>query len=370
MATIDWPTRLIPQTAQLSLRKAGAQFVSPFNGTLQALEFIAERWVLSANLAPQFQHDPHAVATFCNRMAGGVERVRVWPFHTRGVPRGTMRGNVTLRIAAARGDTVLRLAGALAPPNLINAGGMEVDAVDDGFADGWSYFGFGAYGTIGFADEGGNNSPRAQSLWGTAMGPLLTDGVGMFKTNAAVVAGRSYTLAVDTRDNGQQISLEINWKTAAGVFISQHSQFYAGAPGVWTRRITTAIAPATAALADVYISGRANPAGPGFAAMRVDNVQLQEGTAATAFSGAATLLAGDYIGAGGQLFQVAADVQLLDNGEGDIPVINRARGTIAAGSPVTWNRPTCEMVLPAMQAGPVHRPGVIESTALDLVEVW
>jgi hypothetical protein len=66
----------------------------------------------------------------------------------------------------------------------------------------------------------------------------------------------------------------------------------------------------------------------------------------------------------------AADCQANDAGGLSVPVVNRVRAPIAAGSPVTWYRPTCEMMLPAMQAGPVRRAGAIESTALDFVEVW
>jgi hypothetical protein len=98
-------------------------------------------------------------------------------------------------------------------------------------------------------------------------------------------------------------------------------------------------------------------------------VQLEYGAAPTDYVAGPTLLAGDFLGAGGQLFEVAADTQLA-GGVGTVPVINRVRATIASGSAVTWYRPTCEMVLPAMQAGPVYRPGAIDSTALDLVEVW
>jgi hypothetical protein len=115
---------------------------------------------------------------------------------------------------------------------------------------------------------------------------------------------------------------------------------------------------------------RAKVGGPIAAAAAFDTVQFEAAPAATPWAGSPTLRAGDFIGAGGQLLQVASDYTLLDTGDGDIPLINRVRGTIAIDSAVTWYRPTCEMVLPAMQAGPVRRPGVIDSTALDLVEVW
>lgn len=203
MTAIAWPEALVPQTAQLLLRKSGAQFASPFNGTVQSLEFIAERWVASVSLAQMAARNPRGVHAFCNRLAGGVQRVQVWAFHTRGVPRGTMRGSPVLASDAARGDTSLAISGATA---------------------------------------------------------------------------------------------------ASG-------------------------------------------------------------------SGPITLLADDFIGVGGQLFQVVADTT-LSGGAGSVPVIGRVRSALLATAPVVWLRPTCEMVLPARQAGPLDRPGAIDSAALDLEEVF
>jgi hypothetical protein len=128
--------------------------------------------------------------------------------------------------------------------------------------------------------------------------------------------------------------------------------------------ITVSVVPAIAAFGqatqDVSVTGSAV----------VWGFQLERNASVGAYVGRPTIQEGDFLGCGGQLFQVASDYTLLDTGDGDIPLVNRVRGTIAINSPVTWYRPTCEMVLPAMQAGPVRRPGVIESTALDLVEVW
>ena len=202
MPTIDWPEALVPQTAQFNLCKSTVQFASPFNGNPQAFDFIAERWVLSCSLAQMSARNPRGVDAFCNQLAGGIDRVRVWAFYA-GTPRGTLRGTVTLSAGVVRGNTTLPVTG---------------------------------------------------------------------------------------------------------------------------------------------------------------------GTAASG-SGPVTLLQGDFIGCGGQIFMVAADVTLA-GGAGSVPVVNRVRGTIASGSSVTWYRPTCEMVLPAQQAGPMRRPGAIDSAALDLIEVF
>lgn len=199
MPTIDWPDALVPQTSQPMLRKSGVQFGSPFNGTTQAVDFLAERWVLSASLAEMQAHRGAQASSFLNFLAGGVNRVRVWPFHTKGAPRGTLRGAPVLALAAARGDTAVQLT------------------------------------TVPFV----------------------------------------------------------------------------------------------------------------------------------------TLLQGDHIRlVNGQLLQVAADTMANAGGAMDVSTVNRVRGTVAIATAVTWSRPTCEMIMPAMQAGLVWRPGAVESAALDLIEVW
>lgn len=369
MPTIDWPEALIPQTAQLTLRKAGAQFASPFNGTLQAVDFIGERWTLSASLAQMSARNPRGVGAFCNRLAGGVERVRVWPFHTGGVPRGTLRGAPTVATSAMRGAAALAIAGALSAQNLISGGGFEIDSNSDGMADGWD--GLVPLGTAGTftrlqflgpivpGSEGGfYQELRASALNGRMQ---VSRGLG------GITPGEAYTFAADVSCTaGLGLTLTINWLTAGSSFIS--AVVAGGLPTSAGRRSVTGVAPPTAATAifAVFVDGSASAP----ALLNVDNAQFERAAAATPWAGAPSLRAGDFIGAGGQLFQVAADTTLSDAGTGSVPIVNRVRSTIAAGSAVTWYRPTCEMVLPAMQAGPVHRPGVIESTALDLVEVW
>jgi hypothetical protein len=82
----------------------------------------------------------------------------------------------------------------------------------------------------------------------------------------------------------------------------------------------------------------------------------------------ATWLAGDMLGIGGQLFQVAADVTVSGT-TATVTVVNRARAALSNGAAVTWDRPTAEWRLTA----PVvvsHVPGLVEPVDLDLVQVW
>ena len=109
MATYDLPAAMRPQLASFGLQKAGVQFRSPFNGSLQAASFVAERWQVSATGVPQSLRDAGAVEAFLNLMAGGVNYVRMG-HPARPVPYGTLRGSPILNGGATRGASSLTLA--------------------------------------------------------------------------------------------------------------------------------------------------------------------------------------------------------------------------------------------------------------------
>lgn len=89
---------------------------------------------------------------------------------------------------------------------------------------------------------------------------------------------------------------------------------------------------------------------------------------ATAAVGEPTLGAGDMLGVGGQLFQVLTPV-VLTGGSGTIETVNHPRQDIAAGSVVTWNRPTATFCMPAMTAPGTHVPRNFLPPMFDLEEV-
>ena len=374
MATIDWPEALIPQTAQLALRKAGTQFASPFNGTLQALDFIGERWTLSCTLAQTSARRPRGVGAFCNLLAGGVERVRVWPFHTGGVPRGTLRGAPVLSGTVSRGAAALPVQLAVSGNNLL-PNPQRLDLAP------WT----------GVATATPNTDVAPD---GTLTAETLVD------ANTTLNAWRQQMFSVPVNNQAYVISLWVK-KTSGGTSktFSAFGFLGGGTSVANTPRINTDTGALLAGTATITSDGdwwrmvvpitnngtnNSMTVGliPAYAAHGASTndltqtgsavvweVTCEAAAAASPYRGHPTVLAGDFLGCGGQLFQVAADTTLLD-GAGNVPVLNRVRATIASGSAVTWYRPTCEMVLPAMQAGPVYRPGAIDSTALDLVEVW
>lgn len=370
MATIDWPAGLIPQAAQLSLRKSGTQFASPFNGTLQAVDYVAERWVLSATLAPQFQHDPRALAAFCQRLAGGVERVRVWPFHTGGFPRGSLRGAPTLGVAAARGNTSLTLANATGGSVMLG-GSFEFDSNADGRADGWAAVTIGSVTSVVYTMEsGGQDDGAFEQGMSANYGALGSSHEAGVERNVPGLAPGPYTFLANVRgDPNQNARIAVEWRNSGGSIIGGGTVATIAVTGTPTRFGGTSTAPAGTTQCTVRLLTSATGA-TGTRAVRWDVCAIKPGAVDLTWPGAATLMAGDFIGAGGQVFMVADNCTANDAGTMVVPVINRARGTIALSSAVTWLRPSFEAVLPAMQAGPVVRRGLVDATALDFVEVW
>jgi len=85
----------------------------------------------------------------------------------------------------------------------------------------------------------------------------------------------------------------------------------------------------------------------------------------------ATLLTGDMIGVGGQLFRVMADVTADGSGHmASVEVAPRVRAAagIAAGSAVTWNAPTAPFLLMSQNPAVDWRPGEFAAPSIELRE--
>ena len=81
-----------------------------------------------------------------------------------------------------------------------------------------------------------------------------------------------------------------------------------------------------------------------------------------------SLMAGDMIGCGGQLFRVFADCTST-GAVLTVPLVNRVRATIATGSVVVWASPTAQCCMPASSFNSVFAPGRQQGIAVDLEEV-
>lgn len=132
MADWDYPTTLIPRQMEWRTLKAGVQHASPLDGSTEAVEFPGARWALSLTLPQRRAIHGGEAEAFFGRLAGGVERVRIWHF-LRPQPRGTMRGTPTLAAAAVRGDLTLQIntTGTLKAGDLFKVGGQVCMAFQD-----------------------------------------------------------------------------------------------------------------------------------------------------------------------------------------------------------------------------------------------
>jgi len=93
-----------------------------------------------------------------------------------------------------------------------------------------------------------------------------------------------------------------------------------------------------------------------------------QGAAALSVSGSGTLAAGDMLGVGGLLFQVAEDC----SGAGTIavPLVNRARIALASGAAVTWYRPSSTWRLADPRVPVRHSAVVAQGVEVELIETW
>lgn len=83
----------------------------------------------------------------------------------------------------------------------------------------------------------------------------------------------------------------------------------------------------------------------------------------------ATLKAGDMLGIGAHLLQVAQDCAASGTTL-EVPFVNRFRDVVNSGAAVTWDQPTTLFVCSAMLNMASHKPGFVEGLALDFDEAW
>lgn len=258
----------------------------------------------------------------------------------RKFPNGTLRGSPVLSASAAAGARAISISGALSGANLLTNSGFEIDSNADGVADQYSIYYDVLPANLSKGSVGGNGSPNAQRYSGDiGAGHQL----GVIRTQAGIVAGQAYSYTVDTNSNtlGLTPVLYIGWYTAGSVFISDATAVCTPDTG-WVRQTLSATAPATAAIALLYV-WHANTSGTIIfgASGYVDNMQFQAG-AATPYAGLPTLAGGDWLAVGGNLLQVGyAGATGTDAGAlASVPLSMPLPKALSAGAAVTWAAPT------------------------------
>ena len=251
---------------------------------------------------------------------------------------GTISGTITAGANAAAGARSLTLAGALTRPNLLVSSGFEIDTNVDGLADGLTSYTTGTSTGLAYSGTAGNGSARAQIVAASSLGTSSADRIGWkFAADAAVTTGQAYTLACDVYGEPNAfVMLYVEWYTAGVALLGSPASAASVIPSTFQRRTLTATAPATAAFARVYIWCQERFNAPVNVALAVDNVQFEQAAAATAYAGLAALLAGSFIGTGGNLLQVAfAGATANDAGAMTVPLSMPLPKAVTSGAAVS-----------------------------------
>lgn len=366
MTALSLPANFRPLACELALRKAGLQFTSPINGTMQAIDLVAERWVMALDMPAMGAATGGARAAFLGLWAGGINTV---PLHHFGRPQplGTLRGTPTLGASAARGDNTFALAGCV-QDGVLYRNSMEADTNADGLSDGLTSYSAGTVSGVAHTRVGVATG-NAQRTAATSIGGTSSDQAGWRLTaDVAVAAGVAHTISADIYSSNCSHAIEVVWLSAALSVLSVSKTTWLGDGINYTRRVLTATAPASAAWARVYVY---MTIGTGTPDLRVDRLQVETGSTAGTWLPAVTLLQGDMLGVSGHLLQVAADATATEAGTMSVSTVNRARGSISSGTTVAWDRPTATFILPAMQVGlQWQRGGLVGGAALEAVEVY
>lgn len=381
MATYDWPEALEAASFEWGVQKAGLQFKGPYNGTTQALDFVAERWVVGVTLPPRKMVQAGAVEAFFNRMAGGVHRLRLWHMASgtrqeRGAPRGSLRGSPQVSGAHVRGDSALRITGG-AGRNLVTGGSFEVDTSGDGVANGWGGYANGDTGALTRTLEADSpqHGSKYQKITAAALGATSVDRAGVSQSVLLAAATQAPMVASCYVRMSAAVTARVLLRLYSGGVEQETRTLTQGdfsAGNDWLRMVLpfTPSVPIDEVQVLVFMQ---QGTGGGPYSLNVDAVQLEYGAAASDYEPrGGSLMAGDMLGvAGGQLLQVAENVFADDSAALDVPLVTRLRANVASGSAVTWNRPTAEFVLPAMQMRHLFTPGgALQGGQFDLEEVW
>jgi hypothetical protein len=97
------------------------------------------------------------------------------------------------------------------------------------------------------------------------------------------------------------------------------------------------------------------------------NTSIGRGSQAVFIATNGGLKAGDMFEIGGQLFQTFIDCTPV-SGVLTVPLVNRVRFNITAGSAVNWNRPTVTCLVPSQSSSTTYQQGMMAGLAIDLEE--
>lgn len=141
MATITLPALFKPSTCSLTASVNQRVSAAPFGGSEQAVDLLNDRWLMSCELPPALKADGGWREGFIGAMRGQTNVVALYHFANQ-VPRGTLRGTLTLNASAAQGASSVELTGGspttgtLLSGDMIGVGGLLLMVSADATASG------------------------------------------------------------------------------------------------------------------------------------------------------------------------------------------------------------------------------------------
>lgn len=323
---------------------------SPLTGWTESTALAGGLWRMTTEHPDQAMQERGALEGLHGLLLQGGHRLSAFD-QARPVPLGDIRtSGVTLGASASLWASSLTLAGCLGTNRL-----RYPDHLDNGW---WTKS--GAFITAG-----------AAAGWapGRLADKLVEDSSTGFhylnRGGIAVVTGQAVTLSAYIKSAGRSaLRMQVTDAGASGNYVQQvfdavsgsiTFSAVAGAASLvsaamhnvgdgWWRCSMRVLASATATAVSLNLhlmpatSGSASYAGTGSSGVLFDGLQLNDGELQP-YMPYATLLAGDRIGVGGQLFKVLETATADAAGAMSVQVMHRVRAALSSGAAVTLDRP-------------------------------
>lgn len=257
--------------------------------------------------------------------------------------------------------------------NLLPGAGFDADGNSDGLANSWTAYSFGTTGTITRSLSSSSLSGMAQKVDCATLGTTEDDRAGVRQDVAMTpTAGSRLTFSAAIIGNtGSKAVVRIQCQDSSGSALATVlSSSLTLSSTDWQRASATVTAPTGTVKVSVHIWQHSNTTLSGSTA-RFDEALLEIGAVATDYEPfGGTLKAGDMVGVAGQLFRVASGVEADSDGVLTVPITTGVRAALAEDAQVILERPTATFMSPSFFNPTADTPGLRESTALELVEVW
>lgn len=373
MATLTYPSGIdfLPESFAMWPEPNVLTSTAPLTKSVRRVRLTGSPWRMRLGFdraTPEGQAEREA---FWNSVGGQENLIALHNFR-RPVPRGTMRGTPTLSALAAKGATQIVLSNAMGT-NLLTYP-QEFDNAD------WSKIRASVTSNATLAPDGTITADKVVED-STASSTHAVSRIFDF------VAGTKYALSahVQTAERTQfrlqfpdaafpgAGNIYANFDASTQSVLAQSSGISAAiapAGDGWCRASIEATAEASASGAwSIFLiaSGGVTYTGDGTSGLYLWGAQLEAGTL-TDYDPYATLKAGDMLGLGGALVQVASNAIADAAGVMTVSILPKLLAEVAAGTAVVWDRPTANFMARASGHPVGHSANYGEPFEVDLVQ--